>query len=442
MTAPTSRFAAFAILAAAALYLWPAALNGFPLVYWDTGGYLMAGVEDAYEPNRSIWYAWFLEHAGLPSAWGVAIVQALIAAAALGAAARGFADTRAALILALALGGASALSWYASWLMPDVFAGLALLAVVALAFGSLGGPVRAGLTLLLAFSVAVHTSHLPMAAGAVVAAVVAGCIFGARARWKAPAFALVLAIGMTVAGNAILTGQAFFNRTGFVLLFARFAEGGIAHSVLERHCTEDAAWTRFCPIRHIIPNNAEQWLWSKDTPFWEMGDWGGTGADSRKVVLTALVEEPGAVLAFSLDGFAKQLARIRLGEGTESQLWFLDWTVKKAFPAELGTWESARQQKGELAPLAARANWLHLAIIVPALALNLFVLFLRQAPPVLRAAAAAMLAGVIGNAFVCGALSGPHDRYHARLIWAALATAVPVALWLRGGPQSKSPGRG
>ncbi|MBM3541836.1 MAG: hypothetical protein FJX51_07300, partial [Alphaproteobacteria bacterium] len=193
MTAPTPRFAIFAALAAAILYLWPAVLNGFPLVYWDTGGYLMAGVEDAYEPNRSIWYAWFLEHAGLPSAWGVAIAQALIAAAALGAAVRGFADTRAALIFALALGGATSLSWYTSWLMPDVFAGLALLAVVALAFGALSRPVRVGLTLLLAFAVAVHTSHLPMAAGTVAAAVLAGWIFGVRARWKAPAFAIALA---------------------------------------------------------------------------------------------------------------------------------------------------------------------------------------------------------------------------------------------------------
>lgn len=441
--AVTPRFALGAVLIAAVFYLWPAVLNGFLLVYWDTGGYLIAAVEDAYEPNRSIWYAWFVEHAGIVTAWGVGVAQAVVAATVLAAAVRGFLDTRAALILALGLGVVSSMAWYASWMMPDVFAGLALLGVVALAFGALSWPARLALTLLLAFAVAVHTSHLPMAAGTIVAAVIAGWIYGVRARWKAPTAAIMLAIAMTIAGNAILTGQAFFNRTGLVLLFARFAEGGIAHSVLERHCTADMSWTRFCPIRHIIPNNAEQWLWSSGTPFWEMGDWEGTAADSRKVVMTALVEEPGAVLAFALDGFAKQIVRIRLGEGTESQLWFLDWTVKEAFPDELKAWEGAHQQKGELAAMAARANWIHMAVIVPALAINLLALFHRRAPPVLRAASAAMLAGVLGNAFVCGALSGPHDRYHARLIWAVLATAVPVAMWWRAlrttAPETTSP---
>jgi hypothetical protein len=34
------------------------------------------------------------------------------------------------------------------------------------------------------------------------------------------------------------------------------------------------------------------------------------------------------------------------------------------------------------------------------------------------------------QAFVCGALSNPHDRYGARLIWLAVATAVLAAVRL------------
>jgi hypothetical protein len=37
------------------------------------------------------------------------------------------------------------------------------------------------------------------------------------------------------------------------------------------------------------------------------------------------------------------------------------------------------------------------------------------------------IVALLGNAFVCGALSNPHDRYGARMVWIA-AFAVTLAL--------------
>jgi len=52
--------------------------------------------------------------------------------------------------------------------------------------------------------------------------------------------------------------------------------------------------------------------------------------------------------------------------------------------------------------------------------------------------ATACLVALLANAFVCGTLSNPHDRYGARLIWLAVtATAITAARlyeereWLR-----------
>ena len=39
-------------------------------------------------------------------------------------------------------------------------------------------------------------------------------------------------------------------------------------------------------------------------------------------------------------------------------------------------------------------------------------------------------AAILGNAFVCGALSNPHDRYQNRVVWLALFTAVVGAVRL------------
>jgi hypothetical protein len=46
-----------------------------------------------------------------------------------------------------------------------------------------------------------------------------------------------------------------------------------------------------------------------------------------------------------------------------------------------------------------------------------------------------MLIALLGNALVCGATSGPHDRYQGRLIWVPvlvmILTARPALLALR-----------
>jgi hypothetical protein len=78
----------FAPIFFAIAYLVPAFVNGFPLVYWDTGGYLIAGVDDDYVPNRSSFYAWFLEYAGDQSVWLIVLIQSAIAAFLLAAVVR------------------------------------------------------------------------------------------------------------------------------------------------------------------------------------------------------------------------------------------------------------------------------------------------------------------------------------------------------------------
>ena len=39
-------------------------------------------------------------------------------------------------------------------------------------------------------------------------------------------------------------------------------------------------------------------------------------------------------------------------------------------------------------------------------------------------------AAILGNAFICGSLSNPHDRYQNRVVWLALFTSVVGAVRL------------
>jgi hypothetical protein len=79
------------------------------------------------------------------------------------------------------------------------------------------------------------------------------------------------------------------------------------------------------------------------------------------------------------------------------------------------------------------------------LALAVRGLFLRRFDPI-ATLAITVIAALFANAFVCGALSGPHDRYGARMAWiATLLVVVALALAVRRLseprklPQSASP---
>lgn len=417
----------------AVIFLVPAFINGFPLVYWDTGGYLIAGVEDAYVPNRSSFYAWFLEYAGDQSVWLIVAIQSLITAFLLSATVRTLApDEPWAALTALGLACFTSLPWYASWLMPDLFSGVAVLATVMLGFSAISTRAAIALVLLLVYSMVVHTSHFPLVVATLAGAGLSALVFRCRLSWKLPLACIAVAVALTVLVNDALTGRPFFNRTGWVLLFARMAEGGFVQRVLDERCAADreSEWSKLCRYREEIPHNAEAWLWRRGTPFWRIGDWEGTRVDSRRIVLIAMREYPLETAEFALRGFGQQLMKIRLGEGTESQEWFLRWTVRAAFPEDLQPWRRALQQQGKLLPIARAVNITHMPIVLAAIALTVFGIFSRRLPRPLRAACLTMVLAFLANAFVCGALSGPHDRYAARLVWATLGTGVPVAFIL------------
>jgi len=88
----------------------------------------------------------------------------------------------------------------------------------------------------------------------------------------------------------------------------------------------------------------------------------------------------------------------------------------------------ARQQRGEISFTAI--NKLDYPIALLSMALLPVIVLLawwRTIPPAFGEFAALCAIALLANAFVCGAMSNPHDRYGARLVWIAVF-AVAVAL--------------
>jgi hypothetical protein len=118
--------------------LLPALVNGFPLVFADTGGYLARPFESEFALNRSALYGAFLA-AGLPSNfWFNLLVQGAITSWVLFIALRiyGLESPLAFFAVIALLCVVTSLPWYVSQLMPDIFLPVAVLAAYLLAFAS------------------------------------------------------------------------------------------------------------------------------------------------------------------------------------------------------------------------------------------------------------------------------------------------------------------
>src|SRR5215470_6777634 len=126
---------------------------------------------------------------------------------------------------------------------------------------------------------------------------------------------------------------------------------------------------------------------------------------------------------------ARQLRLVATGHGTHDQIWHTYGIIERYIPGEVPAMHNARQQRGELNFDAI--NRIHVPIALGTMILALVLLV--QAPISGRfdetgRLAATVTVAILANAVVCGVLSGPHDRYGARIAWIATFTAAIAIL--------------
>jgi len=108
--------------------------------------------------------------------------------------------------------------------------------------------------------------------------------------------------------------------------------------------------------------------------------------------------------------------------------------IERYTPQLAPAMHAARQQKGEISFTAINAVHYPLALITMALLPVLIWLAWRGALPIaIGELATTVTLALLGNAFVCGALANPHNRYGARMVWlASLTVTLAIVGWLGG----------
>jgi hypothetical protein len=428
------RFTAAAV--AVLLMLAPALWNGFPLLQYDTGGYLARWYEGHLEESRSTVYGLYLILTARPDFWPAVTVQALLTVWVLWLTLRAHALATPVVLLVTtaALSIATGLPWLVSTLLTDIFAGLAVLALylVTLRAGTLTRWERAALLALIAFSAATHTATLAvllalLAAGLVIALVRRGTMpFAGLAHGG---FALVISVALLFVANYAVAGRLAWTPGGSAIPFGRMLQAGIVKRYLAEHCP-DPRLPKLCANRDKLPNDADLFFWGSDL-FDELGRFEGLGEEMRIVVRESLSRYPASQIKAALAAAAEQLVRVATGYGVHTDIWHTTWTFERFAPQALPAMKAARQQNGELGFTAI--NRLHLPVAWGSMLLLVGVLAhaaRRRRCGHLTEFATVVALAILANAAVCGALSNPNDRYGARMVW--LATLVLLLIpWMR-----------
>jgi hypothetical protein len=355
------------------------------------------------------------------------------------------------LAVTLAVAALTSAAWYASFLMPDIFAGLAVLGCsVSIAAGAGQDRISRALWLgLLTFSLLSHSTHVLLAASLLGFGLVARAAgwLDARPSGLAP---IVVALLAAIAGDAVFD-RAVERFVGAPpirppFLMARTIDDGPGARYLRATCPHSVFVV--CRFVDRLPIGSEQFLWERDPA---AGVFAATDPDTRRALSAEQYRFALAVLAYDPWGQARASLRnalIQAGWIGASSFEYGE-AQKRTFAAKLPAEHASRARRSAAWTGRMPIRWMSgLSYVSTGVGLGYlayaWVRARRMSPRsglvALRIAALAAL-GILVNAAICGVLSTPAVRYQARVTWLlpVLATIAHLERRRRGAARASGP---
>ena len=415
------------LLLSAALLCVAAIYNRYPLVYPDTGGYLLV----KNYVIRSMFYSLFVYPSHLfGSLLFVVGAQALCVAYLLRIVLRvvfGVASRIGYLIIIAALSILTSLPWFVGFLMPDIFTPMVVLCLFLLAFcfSRLTVLERIFVVLLSFVAEVTHYSHVPIAIGLLIA------LLGVRIfqrlrhvqigvpRLVLPASVTLAAVMAMVFSNYLSLGLATYSAGGWAFILARLVADGPATEYLREECGNHGYM--LCYWVNRMPMDVGTFLWARNGPFeGRTGLWLYERDEGLEIIERTIERFPLWCLNNAVSNGAKQLMSFETAAdfGSFANQDYPTRDLQDNYPADYDAYLGSRQNRRELFVL----NWLRplhkYVVIVSAIYGGIFLLLLARRAEFLPVALLFMIAyGLWLNSFVTGALSDPEPRYAARMVW-------------------------
>jgi hypothetical protein len=316
-------------------------------------------------------------------------------------------------------------------LLTDIFAGLSVLSLFILVVhgDKISTIEKCLLFALTAFAAATHSATLGVLFGLCCAGWIVRPLLRkqiAIAGLAQGSLTIVAGAAMLLAANFALSGQLAWTPGGSGVAFGRMLQDGIVARYLQDHCPRQHF--KLCPYRNELPATADDFLWG-DSMFDTLGRFKGMNDEMGFIALHALAEYPLWQAEAAITATAQQLVHVATGEGSSGWLPHTYGIIERYVPAQAASMRAARQQHWDLD--FAAINWIHVPVALVSLLLVFAIsgraIWRRQVDDLSLLAATVSLA-MLGNAFICGVISGPHDRYGARMVWIATFVVLLAAI--------------
>jgi 4-amino-4-deoxy-L-arabinose transferase-like glycosyltransferase len=339
-----------------------------------------------------------------------------------------------AAVLLLALG--TSLAWSAATLMPDIFFPTAVLALFLLAFrlDALATWERLGLMAVIAVAIASHMAALGLCIALVALLWIATRFMSLpRPRLRYPVAAAAAGVVLALLSNFAIAHSFRFTPGGASFLFGRLVEDGIVARYLAERCPDPAL--RICAYAGGLPDKADDWLWSPDTPFYKLGGAEGFGPEAQRILLDSIARYPfvhfKAAAAATLGQLVSFATEISSKDNHPTIGTFVNYVPQLVAPLN-----AAHQQQGPIDTYPL--NLVHVPVaalgIVGVAAVFAFRRHFALTPEAAALCLTVLLALAV-NAAICGVFSHPVDRYQSRLVPLAPLALGLVLVARRRGPQ-------
>jgi hypothetical protein len=357
--------------------------------------------------------------------------------------------TFAGLVVALSL--TTPVAFFASYLMPDLFAGVTILGVAALLVYS--NEMTRGIWLawvgLLCAALLMHSSHVLIAVSLLGVGLIGRFLFHASVSTKGM-IGIVVSLVVAFAGDVIFTvgTSKMFGITPIrpPFLMARLIADGPGEAFLRDQCPHENFTV--CHFMDRMPiSTAHVFLWSADP---RVGVFSVADGATKRALADEQFRFAYAVLRFDPMGVARaalrntfdQLVMVSLSEFNlndddrqtllrsvpERHLRHIENTKGWADTLPVGVNRyvviNVAQGPGQQVTPQTPGGWMPaivLIVLLTSLASVVGFVALRdrgfRCNHDLRSLAVVTLLGILVNAFVCGALSEPYERYQARVVW-------------------------
>lgn len=310
-------------------------------------------------------------------------------------------------------------AWFASFASPDVFAGILVLVIAILgAYGArLTGPVTLALGSIGAFAITAHSSHVVLALGMLVLALLASgrmrsSMFASRRMFWLTVGPAGFGLAVIVIGGVIGFGEVSLAPKRYPLTLARSLDGA-ARPYL--HDTCQVRRYMICQLYGDRLPSGGEFLWGADgiarraTP----AQMDRLRSEEWEIVTRAALRYPWLEAAQAAQSTLRQLLAFRLS------------TIR--YDQRLSTTDGASLLPDPRTPSALTAVLDILTYGSTILALAWLGAVFRRLLPEQRRLVAFVITGVVLNAAICAYFSAVADRYQARVIW--VVPLLAAVLW-------------